>query len=381
MFALCAWSGTAAVAAVCTNSASVTGYTIIDAGPYSTVRYETTSVRKVMPLVSDVSTNAVQVSNSSGQSLETYDASATNTFTASSHFQGAGISGYAAAQAGSAHAWARNSAVAAPPAILTPDGAPYLPSPYTVIAHIDVTAQSWDSLTIQSATLTNGTPITFTWNMYMEGTALNTGYQPGNVGGSYIFPLNLQAGFGFGSLVQVFGNGRDFGGFQGNFYLPADLLVTVKVGDVIPIYSDIALFGDAYVDAANSANSPPWQWSASGSVNMANTAGMWFSDLPADVQLSSASGFDYTVQPQPPVVVPPDAPVLTAHYLPLDSQVEFSWNSQTNVVYQPQFLPFFGAVDWVDFGAPIAGNGSTTNFIDTVDPAQVERLFRLVIVP
>ena len=381
--ALGAGSTKAAAAADYSNSVSVEGYTIIDAGPYSTVRYETTGVRKVMPLVSDTSTNAVQVSNSSGQSFETYDGSITNAFTASSHFQAAEISGYAAAQPGSVHARARNSAVATPPAILTPDGVPYLPSPYTAIAHIAVTAQSWDSLTITSATLTNGTPITFTWNLYMEGSALNTGYEPGTEGfDAYILPLNLQAGFGFGSLVQLIGNGRDFGGFQGlDWFLPGQLPVNVKVGDIIPIYSDIYLSGDAYVDAANSAHSPPWQWWSSGSVDMANTVGMWFNGLPTDVQLVSASGFDFTVQPQKPVVVTPDAPVLTARYLATSSQIELSWNSQTNIVYQPQFLPFIGSIDWVDFGAPIVGNGSTKSFTDTVDPAHGERLFRLFIVP
>jgi hypothetical protein len=262
---LCAGSTRTAAAADYANSASVEGYTIIDAGPYSTVRFETTSARKVMPLVSDSSTNAVQVSNSSGQSFETYDASVTNAFTASSHFQAAEISGYAAAQAGSVHARARNSAVAAPPSILTPDHVPYLPSPYTAIAYIDVEALSEDSLTIASATLTNGTPITFNWNLYMEGSALNTGYQPGNVGSSYLFALNLRAGFGFGGLQQVIGNGSDFGGFQGlDWFVPGQLPVAVKVGDTIPIYSDISLFGNAYVDAANSANSPPWEWWSSG---------------------------------------------------------------------------------------------------------------------
>jgi hypothetical protein len=198
--ALFSWS-TKAGAADSMNSVSVEGYTIIDAGPYSTVRYETNSVRKVMPLVSDNSTNAVQVSNSSGQSFETFDASVTNAFTATSHFQAAEISGWAFAQAGSAHARARNSAVATPPSILTPDGVPYLPSSYTAIAHIAAYAMAAESLTIKSATLTNGTPITFNWNFYMEGSAVNTGYQPDSA--SYYFSLNLQGGFGFGGLAQV----------------------------------------------------------------------------------------------------------------------------------------------------------------------------------
>jgi hypothetical protein len=379
---LCAWSTKAAAATGYTNFASVEGYTIIDAGPYSTVRYETTSVKKVMPTVSITSNNAVQVSNSSGQGFETYDGSTNNGFTASSHYQAAGIWGYAAAEAGMVHARARNSAVAAPPAILTPDGAPYLPSPYTAIAHIFVVAQTWDTLTIKSGTLTNGTPITFTWNFYAEGTALSTGYRPGIFFGSYILPLNVQAGFSFDGNVQIIQNGPQLGGLQGDFYVPGSLQFQVKVGDVIPMYSDIVLSGDAYVDAAHSANSPPLQWSSSGSADMGNTAGMWFSDIPAGVQLVSASGFDFTVKPQKPVVLTPDPPVLTARYLPASSQVELSWNSQTNIVYQPQFLPIFGsAIGWVDFGPPVVGNGSRSSFTDKVDPGKVERLFRLVTVP
>ena len=381
---LCAWSTTAAAASY-TNFASVEGYTIIDVGPYSTVRYETGSVKKVMPTVSVTSNNAVSVSNSSAQGFYTNDGSTNNGFTISSHYQAAGIWGYAAAEAGMVHARARNSAVAAPPAILDPDGVPYLPSPYTAIAHIFVVAQSWDSLTIKSGTLTNGTPITFTWNIYMEAAYnWSTGYRPGVFSGSYILPLNVQAGFSFNGNVQIIQNGSQLGGLQSEtyFYVPGSLQFNLKVGDVIPMYSDIVLSGDAYVDAAHSATSPPRDWSSSGSADIGNTAGMWFSDIPAGVQLVSASGFDFTVKPQRPVVITPDPPVLTARYLPASSQVELSWNSQTNIIYQPQFLPIFGsAIGWVDFGPPIVGNGSTNSFTDVVDPAQAERLFRLVVVP
>lgn len=364
-------------------SASLEGYTIIDIGPYSTVQFETSDARKVMAPVTSESTNAVQVSNSSGQIVETHPDAVTNGFTISSHFQGAWISGYAAAQAGSVHAWARNSAVATPPSIFDPDGVRYLPSPYSAVAHVNATAEASDSLTISSKTLTNGTPIAFNWNFYLEGSDVNTGYQPyGNSAGGYTFPLNLRAGFGFGGLAQFIGNGRDFGGFQGlNFFVPGQLLVQAKVGDVIPIYASVTLFGDAYVDAANSAHSPPAEWSSSGSIDMADTSGMWFDGIPADVQLVSASGFDYTVKPGKPVVVTPDAPVLRARSLSSEGKVEFSWESQTNFVYQPQFLPFVGASNWIDFGTPVAGDGGTKQFTATIDPAGSERLFRLAILP
>ena len=111
---------------------------------------------------------------------------------------------------------------------------------------------------------------------------------------------------------------------------------------------------------------------------------MWFSGLPAGVQVSSASGFDYTVKPQEPVLaMPPVAPVLSAHWLAAGSQVELCWNSQTNVNYQPQFLTVLDVnnSNWMNFGPPIVGNGSTNCVTDAVIPAQVERVYRVLTFP
>jgi hypothetical protein len=366
---------TLATAGGYTNSAWVEGYTIIDVGPYQTVRFETGSVRKVMPTVSSTSTNPVQAITSSSQTIVSSDPSETNAFTITSHFQYAGISGFAAAQAGSVHVWARDSAIAAPPAIMDPDGVPYLTSPYTVVASVTAVAMSQDTITFTSGTMTNGTPIQFTWNLYADAAPPQEHF-----GGDGGLPLGYQAGFSFNNNIQVF-NQSYFSDCGGKRCLNGSLDVMVKVGDVIPVYVDVVALGTAFVDASDIFIDDPDHWSAWGVVNMANTAGMWLSNIPAGVQFASASGYDYTLPPQEPVVPTPDPFVLSARLLPGGSQIEISWNSQTNIYYQPQFQPVSDLHQWIDFGTPIVGNGSTNQFTDSIAPAQGVRLYRLIITP
>src|ERR1035438_8014503 len=158
-------------------SAGVEGYTVIDIGPWKTVRQESGTNKVVMPAVSKTSTNAVQANGSSGTNFYSQEPSQPG-FTATSHYQSAAISGHGAAGPGSVHAWARNSAVTSPPALMTPDGVPYLPSPYSVVANITAGAEAHDYLTISSTNLAKGTPINFTWHTYADGYGLEVGYNP-----------------------------------------------------------------------------------------------------------------------------------------------------------------------------------------------------------
>ena len=263
-----------------------------------------------------------------------------------------------------------------PSSILDRDGVRNLPSGYTVIASVNACARSDDSITIGSGgTLTNGTPIQFTWNLFAYADPPLQ-----HVGGDGGPPLGYVVVFGFGIHVQQFDESW-FDDCGGKRCLNGSLDLTVNVGDVINVYSEACAVGAAFVDASDSFIFDPDHWSAWGVVNLANTAGMWLSNIPAGVQLTSASGYDYTVQPQEPVVATPEAPVLSARLLPGSSQIELCWNSQTNIYYQPQFQPISDLNQWIDLGTPVVGNGSTNCVTDSVAPAQLKKVYRLVTVP
>lgn len=360
------------------------GYTVIDLGPWKTVRFETGTNKMVMPTVSKTSINAVQASGSAARGFYSQDPSQQGA-TITSHYQGAGISGYAAAGPGSVHAWARNSTVASPPAVLDPDGVPYLPSPYTAVASIAVGAEAHDYLTISSANLPNGTPINFTWHTYVDGYSLQAGYNPFQGFGNTEALLNYIVTFNFDTTGDA-GDSQD-GGFGGSpsgegtsFSRDGTLQLNANVGDVVPVSVGIGIQGEAAVDASHSSTSNRRDWSSGAAVDMSHTAYMWFSDIPSGVQFTSASGYDYTVRPQFTPTVP-EVPVLSAHFLPGSSQVELCWKSQTNVNYQVQFLmfpPSSSPTQWIDLGAPVEGNGSTNCFNDPIHPASIQRIYRLV---
>jgi len=371
-------------------SASVEGYTVIDIGPWQTVRFETGTNKVVMPSVSNASTNAVQASGSAARSIYSRDPSQQGA-TVTSHFQGAGISGYAAAGPGSVHAWARNSAVASPPAILDPDGVPYLPSPYTVVASITVGSEAHDYLTIASTNLPQGTPINFNWHTYVDGYRLEAGYNPFQGFGNTEKQLNYLVVFIYNTVSDVGDSRNLFGGGFDSFPSGAgssmsrdgSLQLSAKVGDIVPVSLSIGIQGEAAVDAVNSLSGNLSDWSSGAVVDMSHTAYMWFSDIPSGVQFSSASGHDYTVRPNFTPTLP-EVPVLSAYSVPESSQVELCWKSQTNVNYQIQFLMFplsSGLTQWTDLGALVQGNGTTNCFNDTIDRASMQRIYRLVAFP
>jgi hypothetical protein len=371
-------------------TAGVSGYTVIDSGPWSTVRNETGTNKVVMPTVSKNSTNAVQASGSAARSFYSHDDSQQGA-SATSPFQGAFISGYAAAEPGLVHAWARNSAVASPPAILDPDGVPYLPSAFTVVASITVGSGTDDFLTIGSTNLPQGTPINFTWHTYAEGYRLETGYNPYRGFGNTEAQLNYLVYFVCGSISDA-GDTRDFfgGGFDyvangagSSFKRDGSLQFSAKVGDTVPVYLSIGIQGEAAVDAVNSQRGIVSDWSSGAAVDMSHTAYMWFSDIPSGVQFSSGSGHDYTVRPNFAPIVP-EVPVLTAYFVADSSQVELCWKSQTNMNYQVQSLMFplsSSPNQWIDLGVPVQGNGLTNCFNDLVDGASMQRTYRLVVFP
>jgi hypothetical protein len=288
-------------------------------------------------------------------------------------------------------AWARNSAVASPPSILDPDGVPYLPSPFTVIASITVGSGTDDYLTIGSTNLPQGTPINFTWHTYADGYRLETGYNPFYGFGNREQQLNYLVFFVYGSISDA-GDTRDFfgGGFDyvangagASFKRNGSLQVSAKVGDTVPIYLSIGIQGEAAVDAVTSARGIVSDWSSGAAVDMSHTAYMWFSDIPSGVQFSSGSGHDYTVRPNFAPIVP-EVPVLSAHFVVDRSQVELCWKSQTNMTYQVQSLMFplsVGPTQWIDLGVPVQGNGLTNCFNDFVDGPSMQRTYRLVVFP
>jgi hypothetical protein len=63
------------------------------------------------------------------------------------------------------------------------------------------------------------------------------------------------------------------------------------------------------------------------------------------------------------------------------SQVEVCWNSQTGVLYQPQYRSVLTTNVWTALGSPVPGNGSTNCITDAVLNGEPARFYRVVTPP
>jgi hypothetical protein len=69
-------------------------------------------------------------------------------------------------------------------------------------------------------------------------------------------------------------------------------------------------------------------------------------------------------------------PVLTIRV----SEVEVSWLTVSNFVYQPQYKDTFNST-WTSFGVPVTGDGTTVRITDKVLPDQPPRFYRVEVTP
>jgi hypothetical protein len=60
------------------------------------------------------------------------------------------------------------------------------------------------------------------------------------------------------------------------------------------------------------------------------------------------------------------------------SEVEISWNSVSNTVYQVQYRPETGTGRWEDLGDLEIGDGSVMHLVDKVPPGSTQRLYRVI---
>jgi hypothetical protein len=63
------------------------------------------------------------------------------------------------------------------------------------------------------------------------------------------------------------------------------------------------------------------------------------------------------------------------------SQVELSWNSSTNGLYQLQCCSDLAGNVWTDFGIPMIGTGTTNRAADAVEPGTAQRFYRILKFP
>lgn len=235
------------------------------------------------------------------------------------------VAAFASASAGGVHVSASNSTRTGPIAVLDPDGVRNLPSPYTAIAGAAAGASFNDTLHVSSGNLPIGAPVSFFVHFYLEGT-LNGGSNTFDPFGNsptmgyrvtWLNPVGSGVSTGFHGFTDC-GGGCDLDQLRvGGAGVP----VNARIGDSIPIFTGLSVEGTALVDAAHSAAVFPFTktniYSISGSADFSNTAGEWVSNIPTGVQITSDSGFDYTVQPNLSAVPLPSSGALMLLGLPL----------------------------------------------------------------
>jgi len=63
------------------------------------------------------------------------------------------------------------------------------------------------------------------------------------------------------------------------------------------------------------------------------------------------------------------------------SELELSWDSESNRVYQVQYRSDATTNEWQDLCSPIAATGNTLSIIQKVPPGQPQRFYRVVMLP
>jgi hypothetical protein len=385
--------GTHAPAA--TYTINFSAYTIIDVGPYNTVRMETGTNRTS----EGFSISSPTPWQTNGAFFRVIKPGPVTQLGGASFYDtvGAAYSYGVSATSGVIHAWARNMAISSPPSVILPGTlqTPTLPSPFTSMSSFSLGVKIEDVVTVTSATLTNGTPVTWNWNLVFEGYWVDPVNNP-----SSTFALAPSAYFTFGSTSSgLIAQSDDdlewtYDGYGRSFYASAAgqhygiMPVTANVGDVVPISTSVVLGGVAFVDAAVNQQLGRARWNFdNGSVDMSHTAYPWADNLPAGVQITSASGYDYTTRPITPVITPPSVPAVSARCVNGCSQLELSWKSEANVNYQVQILAQGIPSDasqkavWVDWGVPVKGAGAINSFTEPIDPNFPQRSYRVQATP
>ena len=225
---------------------------------------------------------------------------------ATDYTEGASVSGWASAQAGSVHARASISAAETTPSVLDPLGSHYLPDSNTTGAGILAYGSFQDYVTLTSSTLAAGTPVSFGVSFYAHGT-----YSAGDEDGG---PMNIYIAYSVAGRryaceapdLECAGvtalPGRIDNSYGGTF--------TAKIGDTVELGALAEIDGYADIDAATLAaagDNWPLHSRESAWIDMSDTAGVWINQVPADVTFTSASGFDYTKNPLALSLVPEPA--------------------------------------------------------------------------
>jgi hypothetical protein len=205
--------------------------------------------------------------------------------------EGAYVTAWAAAQAGSVHARASVGAAETTPSVLMGDGLAYLPDSSSTGALVTSDAEFYDHVTLSSASLPVGTPVSFHVNFYADGSY--SGFEP----------LSIYIGYTFAGVAYAC-EGLECAGVDA---LPGRIdssyggVFSAKIGDTVELGAFAGIGGDALIDAADLASDGRNFWARdaheSSTIDMSDTAGVWISPISDDVTFTSASGFDYTRDP------------------------------------------------------------------------------------
>jgi hypothetical protein len=184
--------------------------------------------------------------------------------------EGASVTAWAAAQAGSVHARASVGAAETTPSVLMGDGLAYIPDSSSTGAVVSSGAEFYDHVTLSSASLPVGTPVSFQVNFYADGSYYGD-LEPLNIDFGYIF-----AGVSYACEAPNLGcAGAD--ALPGRIDNRYGGVFSAKIGDTVELGAFVGIGGGALIDAADLASAGRnWSEDAheNSTIDMSDTAGV-----------------------------------------------------------------------------------------------------------
>ncbi len=285
-----------ALAQTPTFSADVTGYTAILSGGGTVVPSDWVPI----PVTRNDSFQHMEASGEGGRSIVIPGVAGQTGPGLTSAFAG----GFAAAGPSVLHVYGSNRAIAEPAVGVPQAGLGNNPNLDTVVTNIRAEASFTDYLTVQDKVLPLGTEVQVPFHYLAEVVSDYTlGYpyysrHPIAAYASFQIPgfgpqnFSTESGY-FPWTRTTLPNGNGLYVVRSDGYT-----FTAHVGDVLGISATLGIFGDASVSAST------YERDFGGFADARNTAAIWLGTLPAGMKITSASGYDYTIDPTALAPVP-----------------------------------------------------------------------------
>lgn len=279
-----------------TFTAVVTGYTAILNGGGTVVPSDWVPI----PVTRNDSVQHMEVSGEYGRSIIIPGVAGQTGTGLTSAF----AAGFASAGPSVLHVYGANRAIAEPAVGVPQAGLGSNPNLDTVVTNIRASAGFIDYLTVQDQVRPFGTEVQVPFHYLAEVVSDYTlGYpvysrHPIGVYASFnipgIGPQNFSTESGYFPWTRTaLPNGNELYVVRSTSFT-----VTAHVGDVLAINAGLSIFGDASVSAST------YERDFGGFADARNTAAIWLGTLPAGMTISSASGYDYTIDPTTLAPVP-----------------------------------------------------------------------------